>query len=56
MMGTGAIGSKAIRGIQATNATASDMAKEIRGSIIAGLSRTYSDERSREDKCGNSIP
>jgi len=35
---------------------ASDLAKETRGSTIAGTGRTCPDEESQKNKCSNSIP
>ena len=56
-MGTETTSSKAEqwRGTIATTATASSLAKKTRNTLIAGSSRTCSDRRSGEDKCGNSM-
>ena len=53
--GTEVTGSKAIRGIQTTNATASDMVKETEGSKTMGFSRTCSNGESGENKHGNGM-
>jgi len=44
------------RGTQATDATASSLAKKARDTSIVGSSRTCSNRRSGKNKCGNGAP
>jgi len=55
MIGTG-IKAKPTRSVWTINTTASGMAKGIRSALTVGSGRTYSNERSGENKCGNNMP